>query len=404
MTSPEVRDMWQIPQNDYLTHPFVSVELLNDPIASAINTHCPTEIVNRKKHANSDNLTIDDAGIRSLINDKCYRSAIALTSRLLANYGQGLNQKGGGQGTKHSIHSLQLWYTRISLLIKIGEYDTAKKEAEAFGQLNNQDIFYDFTEPQEFKSKKGSLASFSFRLLLAAELPIKLGQPKEALHNLTSMLSITRKIKDFFYTLEKKEESEFWKEREVKILCSIATCSLHLKNYDLVHQTLNTLLNLPNLKNEFRYEVYSAWGKIYLQCGDIKSAEEKFSVIKPTSSNEIVKSLVNKGLVAVAQNDYNEAHKFFSKAHEMNKSNVMVMNNLAVCYLYNGKMHDAIKLYEEAIFSDPRNNLHETLLLNCATLYELRSNESKKKKIELLKIVNVNRADLEMSIELCLKL
>lgn len=67
-------------------------------------------------------------------------------------------------------------------------------------------------------------------------------------------------------------------------------------------------------------------------------------------------------------------------------------------------MHEAIKLYEQAIFSDPKNNLHETLLLNCSTLYELQSNESKKKKIELLKTVSANRADLEMSVEMCLKL
>lgn len=75
-----------------------------------------------------------------------------------------------------------------------------------------------------------------------------------------------------------------------------------------------------------------------------------------------------------------------------------------MCYLYNGQLHEAIKLYEKAIHDDPRNNLHETLLLNCATLYELESNESKKKKIELLKIVSANRSDLEMNIDVCLKL
>lgn len=395
--------MWQITSdNDKITVPSATVELLNDPIASAINIHCPSEIINRKKHANSENLTIDDNGIRSLIEDQCYRSAIALTSRLLANYGQGLNQK--GQGIKHSLHSLQLWYTRISLLIKIGEYETARKEAEPFGQLNNSDMFYDFVEPQSFNSKKGSLPSFSFRLLLASDLLIKVGQHKEALQNLISMLSVTRKIKNFFKSLEKAEEMEFWKEREIKVLCSIVSCALHLKNYDLVQQTFETLLKLPTLKQEFLFEVHSAWGKIFLQCGDIISAEAKFFAVNPLSPEEIIKAHVNKGLVAVAKNDFSEAHGFFSKAYEMNKRNVMVINNLAVCYLYNGKMHEAIKLYEQAIFSDPKSSLHETLLLNCATLYELRSNESKKKKIELLKIVSANRADLEMSIELCLKL
>lgn len=314
--------MWSTFDSDKITKPSVTVELLNDPIASAINIHCPSEIINRKKHANSENLTIDDNGIRDLIKDQCYRSAIALTSRLLANYGQGLNQK--GQGVKHSIHSLQLWYTRISLLIKIGEYETARKEAEPFGQLNNSDMFYDFVEPQMFKSKRGSLPSFSFRLLLASDLLIKIGQHKEALQNLISMLSVTRKIKNFFGSLEKSEEMEFWKEREIKVLCSIVTCALHLKNYDLVEQTFDTLLNLPNLTREFLVEIYSAWGKIYLQCGDISSAEQKFAVVTPVASEEVLKSHVNKGLVAVAKNDFSEAHGFFAKAYEMNKKNVMV--------------------------------------------------------------------------------
>jgi hypothetical protein len=263
MIHPEVRDMWKLPDKDInsqLTTPLVTIELCSDPISALINTHCPSEIINRKKHANSENLTIDDNGIRNLIGDKCYRSAIGLTSRLLANYGQGSNQK--GQGVKHSIHSLQLWYTRISLLIKIGEYETARKEAEPFGQLENFDMFYDYNETQPLKSKKGSLASFSFRLLLACDLPIKIGKHKEALSNLTAMLAVTRKIRNFFDGLKKTEEAEFWKERELKVLCCVITCALHLKNYDLVHQSFECLLKLPNLKNEFIFEIHSAWGKM----------------------------------------------------------------------------------------------------------------------------------------------
>lgn len=77
---------------------------------------------------------------------------------------------------------------------------------------------------------------------------------------------------------------------------------------------------------------------------------------------------------------------------------------MAVCYLYNGKMHDAIALFEKAINLNPKKSINESLILNCATLYELESNESKKKKIDLLKVISANRADLEVSIESCLKL
>lgn len=79
---------------------------------------------------------------------------------------------------------------------------------------------------------------------------------------------------------------------------------------------------------------------------------------------------------------------------------------MAVCFLYTGRMHEAISLYEKAINLNPSKSINEALLLNCATLYELKleSNESKKKKIDLLKLVSENRADLETGIENCLKL
>ena len=62
----------------------------------------------------------------------------------------------------------------------------------------------------------------------------------------------------------------------------------------------------------------------HLQCGDISTAEKKFSAIPPNNPSSDLKSLVNKGLLAVAQNDYNEAYNLFQKAHEMDKNNVMV--------------------------------------------------------------------------------
>lgn len=77
---------------------------------------------------------------------------------------------------------------------------------------------------------------------------------------------------------------------------------------------------------------------------------------------------------------------------------------MAVCFLYTGKLHEAIKAYEKAISIDPTRTLNENILLNLSTLYELESNESKIKKIDLLKSINENRADLTLSLDLCLKL
>lgn len=77
---------------------------------------------------------------------------------------------------------------------------------------------------------------------------------------------------------------------------------------------------------------------------------------------------------------------------------------MGVCLLYSGKLKEAIALYEKAIATLPQKALNESLLLNLSTLYELESNNFRSKKLELLKQVNKFKGDLNISLDICLKL
>ena len=101
-----------------------------------------------------------------------------------------------GLPVKHSPNSLQLWFTRLALLLKLGQYETAQIEAEPFGMLQNPDVFFDFY-PDMYNGKKGSMASFSFRLLLA-EMPIYGNNVKTAMDRLTEVLSVCSTIRTYF--------------------------------------------------------------------------------------------------------------------------------------------------------------------------------------------------------------
>lgn len=226
--------------------------------------------------------------------------------------------------------------------MKINELEIAKNEAEAFGQLSNPDLFYQHQHSQTFKSVYGSMASFSFRLLLASELPLRLNKPQEALNNLQHILNVTSKIHKFFVDLQKPNESDFWKARKIRVLSSMINCAMHLKNFDLVHQLYQTLLDLPGHSSSTKFSLTSAWGRTwekdclkvisiklslicrYLLCGDIPSAEAQFKLLQPTTSVETVRRFIDKGLVAVAQSDYEEAYQQFQKAHEIEKNNILV--------------------------------------------------------------------------------
>lgn len=237
-----------------------------------------------------------------------------------------------------------MWFTRLALLIKIGENEGAKAESEAFEQLTNPDFYYEHKEPQVFKSKRGSMPSFAFRLFLA-ELPLRYHKPrpKLAVSNLINVLETTNKIRQFFADSKKETEMNFWKEREIKVLCSLINCAasvscyikihlqklinyftLQLKNYDLTNQLFENILKLPNLQEDFLFNVNSAWGRILLQSGDTKGAELKFAAHQVPYADKNIIALVDAGLLAIAQNEFKEAHQYFIKAHALDKQNIMV--------------------------------------------------------------------------------
>ena len=61
---------------------------------------------------------------------------------------------------------------------------------------------------------------------------------------------------------------------------------------------------------------------------------------------------------------------------------------MAVCSLYTGKLREAINTLESLVQSDPQKYLHEGLLFNLCTLYELESSHAMQKKQGLLNLVS----------------
>lgn len=96
-------------------------------------------------------------------------------------------------------------------MVKTKAFAVAQSEAEPFGQLDKPDVFYQVNilfffcsikmhflfnfqlYPEMYGSRPGSIASFSFRLLLS-ELPMHCGKPKESLTKLYSMKAIIKQV------------------------------------------------------------------------------------------------------------------------------------------------------------------------------------------------------------------
>lgn len=79
--------------------------------------------------------------------------------------------------------------------------------------------------PELYGQRKGSMASFSFRLLLA-KLPSYLGLMKSSLDRLTEMSIICNEIKEHFNHQQNQDAVVFWQKREQIVLCSLINCAL----------------------------------------------------------------------------------------------------------------------------------------------------------------------------------
>ncbi|XP_077441612.1 trafficking protein particle complex subunit 12 [Vanacampus margaritifer] len=345
------------------------------------------------------------AGLKQLISSKNWRAAVDLSGRLLTAHGQGYGK--AGQPTSHTANSLQLWFVRLALLTKLNLFQNAELEFEPFGDLDQPDLFYEYY-PIVYPGRRGSMVPFSMRLL-HAELPQHLAKPQEALdrlHNLkTVCLTILANLEKglaedggaITLTEENRQESvKLWKSRLGRVLYSMANCLLVMKDYVLAVEIYQSIIQY---EPQQRAQLLSGIGRIFLQIGDIKTAEMYFCDVEKTcqttnSSLSLTTCvLMNRAFVYLSQNNYAEAHASFVEVLKMDPKNPVANNNAAVCLLYLGRLKESLSKLEGLVQQDPALYLHESVLFNLTTMYELESSRSTQKKQALLEAVSCREGD-----------
>ncbi|XP_076240017.1 trafficking protein particle complex subunit 12 [Calliopsis andreniformis] len=350
----------------------------------------------------ASDVTQDERGLRNLIQAGCYKAAINLSGRLLAVYAQGYGKI--NQPSKHTPHSLQLWYTRLALLTKLRQVDVLQKESIPFGNLDKPDIYFTYY-PELYGTRPGSMASFSFRLLLA-EIPLYCGKPKQALDNLYKILATVNQIITNFNNgvcgdgsqvkineTEQEDAIRLWKGRRSRVLISITNCAVSMRNYVLAIDILEKLCDSSDWTPEQLDALKSSIGRLHLFLGDVSAAEKLLINRHKKDSGPTVRELMDRGLMAVAQNLFQEAYKCFQEASTIDPSNIALTNNMAVCLLYTGQLKAAVHLYESAITKNPVKSLQEPILLNICSAYELHTTHCEQPKLHLLSQLNRYKGD-----------
>ncbi|XP_064427945.1 trafficking protein particle complex subunit 12 isoform X3 [Mirounga angustirostris] len=144
----------------------------------------------KRQVLNAESVEQTFVGLKQLISCKNWRAAVDLCGRLLTAHGQGYGKS--GLPTSHTADSLQLWFVRLALLVKLGLFQNAEMEFEPFGNLDQPDLYYEYY-PHVYPGRRGSMVPFSMRIL-HAELQQYLGNPQESLDRLHKVKAICSKI------------------------------------------------------------------------------------------------------------------------------------------------------------------------------------------------------------------
>lgn len=371
---------------------------LADPIQGLLRHFDGEGAAANRRPLTADLVSQDDNGIRDLIKAGCWRAAINLCGRLITSYGQGYGKT--TQPVKHTPHSLQLWFTRLALLVKTQLADVAATEIKAFRNLDSPDLYYEFY-PELNGQKKGTMVPFSFRLL-AAEIPAHNNDLNESQDKLCQLLVTVRKIikrMDQFFEAgvsaeDRLEAVKLWSQREVRVMNSLMNCALMKKDFHNAVSLLQQQLLRPDVA---KAELYSTMGRIYLQLGDVQRGQQAFNSAAKLRNNslskDVVTSLIDAGLVAIAQNAFTEAYSYYQQALHLEPNNALLVNNTAVCLLYMGRMQESMLLLEENLGTKPDAMINNPTVLNVCTLYELESSLTTQRKLGMLRLASQWRND-----------
>lgn len=302
------------PSRDQLTCPGVTPgSEQGDPVRDLVAKYQGESEACKRRILAADGVTTDTRGLQQLIAAGNYRAAINLTAHLLEMYGQGKGR--AGQLSKHSQTSLQIWFTRLALLVKLKLYNIAETEAEQFAGLEKPDVFCQYYS-ELYGGRRGSLAPWSMRLLIA-QIPGLSGKHIQSFNKLFSLLfSVRTMIKNLENGLaadgsvwleageeERRDAAECWRERERQVLYSLINNSIASSDFESGIKCLDLLV--PVERPERLAALHAAYGRLYLQLGHITRADQCFAQASRLRNSEDpqdqLEGLMDSAFLAIGQ-------------------------------------------------------------------------------------------------------
>ncbi|KAI6699639.1 hypothetical protein NL676_013963 [Syzygium grande] len=267
-------------------------------------------------------------------------------------------------------HLAYLSYSALALA-KLRRFADAAAELDSLQDLESPEYRYE-SYPEVYPGRSGSMVPFCLRWLNCV-IPIKLGSRQEGLDRFYGLLDFVRgkleerRIKGLS---EEDESVRAWRRREVSVMNSIVGHHLSNKEFSVCLDLIRDMLRRGYSEDPV---LVSRLGYIQMQIGDLEGAKSSFKQIEGMASegkgrgslSEVeLKNLVNrnKALVYLVGKDYVSAVREYEECIERDDSDVVAINNKALCLMYLRDLSDSIKVLENALERVPTVALNESLM------------------------------------------
>ncbi|KAL1958274.1 hypothetical protein VTO42DRAFT_4782 [Malbranchea cinnamomea] len=170
-----------------------------------------------------------------------------------------------------------------------------------------------------------------------------------------------------------QEEQAEWRERLADLGLRVVNALIEMGDFDTARRTLASMK--PPAKDNKNEVVRMAL--LNFRIGDIEAARELVDTLS-NPNREILRPLLS-----MAEGRFSEAITEWEAIRDKGQSKndeAMIIQNLAVCLLYVGKLSESRQLLESLI---EQHNSFQSLTFNLATIYELCSENSNALKLEL---------------------
>lgn len=279
---------------------------------------------------------------------------------------------------------LELLYTRFSCLVLCNQPSLAAKEAKPLSDLLARESST-YTRP--YREIFLSQVPWNLRLLL-----LKLSVMGTADANRRAIMGLYALSSECRTLAQKargeKDETAFkmWKHRLADLGLRVAGELVEMGELETARRHLETLSSADDTDQNDKMCMRKTL--LLLKIGDTQAAEACLSASSTASSSPTLQHQILQSLIQISSSDYSSALSSLQSLAESHPQNPLVKHNLAIANLYTNNVVSASEILEALLTED--EVLFPTLLFNLSTVYELRTERARERKLELVdKVVEV---------------